>query len=290
LTSASTIKEKAAVNSWLSQMLPQSWFDAYGYPYNVAAAKAGDWANAISGWTPYTGIGGIKPGGGGRINGSFPTGTVDNESKGVEFELDAQLTRNWNITANASKQKAIETSLGARLSSFIEASERKYASPAGDLRLWWGGDQTLRYYYNQDIWAAYQFQKSAAGRMVSEMSPWRFNLITNYLFDHGIAKGVNVGMAYRWEQGKILGYGINAAGDNLDVNKPFWGKGEYWVDLWAGHQWKLSSKIDWRIQLNLRNVDSRPHLTPVSVQPDGGPAQFRIEEGQTWELTNTFIF
>jgi len=290
LTSASTIKEKAAVNSWLSQMLPQSWFDAYGYPYNVAAAKAGDWANAISGWTPYTGIGGIKPGGGGRINGSFPTGTVDNESKGVEFELDAQLTRNWNITANASKQKAIETSLGASLSSFIEASERKYASPAGDLRLWWGGDQTLRYYYNQDIWAAYQFQKSAAGRMVSEMSPWRFNLITNYLFDHGIAKGVNVGMAYRWEQGKILGYGINAAGDNLDVNKPFWGKGEYWVDLWAGHQWKLSSKIDWRIQLNLRNVDSRPHLTPVSVQPDGGPAQFRIEEGQTWELTNTFIF
>lgn len=292
LTNPSTIKEKAAIASWFSQMQPQSWYNAYGFDINVAQVKAGDYAHAIGhgAWQPSSGVGAVQAAGKGRINGSYPTGTVDNESKGVEFELYAQPTKNWNITANASKQKADEVSLGASLVSFIEAQHNKFTSAAGDLRLWWGGDNTLRQYYNNNIWAPYVFQKAAAGRMVPEMSPWRFNLITSYSFDHGIAKGANVGMAYRWEQGKILGYAINSTGDNLDVNKPFWGKSEYWVDLWAGYGRKISSKVDWRIQLNLRNVLSKPHLTPVSVEPDGGPAQFRIEDGQTWELTNTFTF
>jgi hypothetical protein len=291
-SNASTVLEKAAVASWQAQMQPQSWYNAYGLHVDVAKVKAGDYMHALNNgaWTPSSGIGALQADGKGRINGSYPTGTVDNESKGVEFELYAQPTKNWNITANASKQKAEEVSLGAPLVSFIEAQHTKFMSPAGDLRLWWGGDNNLRTYYNNNIWAPYVFQKASAGRMVPEMSPWRANVITNYSFDHGIAKGVNVGLACRWEQGKILGYGLNTTGDNLDVNKAYWGKAEYWVDLWAGYSRKLSSKVDWRIQLNLRNVNSRPHLSTLTVQPNGDPAQFRIEEGQTWELTNTFTF
>ncbi len=292
LNDPSTAKEKAAIASWQAQMQPQSWYDAYGLPINVAAVKAGDFAHAISGgaWQPTSGIGAIQASGKGRINGSYPTGTVNNESKGVEFELYAQPTKNWNITANASKQKADEVSLGGPLVSFIEAQYQKFQSPAGDLRLWWGGDQTLRDYYTQNIWAPYQFQKAGAGRMVPEMSPWRFNLINNYNFDHGLLKGVNVGFAYRWQQGQIIGYALNATQDNLDPDKPYWGKSEYWVDVWAGYSRKLSSKVEWRIQLNLRNLDSRPHLSALSVQPDGSTGQFKIEEGQTWELSNTFTF
>jgi len=43
-----------------------------------------------------------------------------------------------------------------------------------------------------------------------EVSPWRLNLITTYGFDHGIAKGVFVGGAFRDEAGRIIGYRFNS--------------------------------------------------------------------------------
>ncbi len=292
LNDPSTVKEKAADASWLSQMMPQSWYDAYGFPVNVAKAQAGDYAHAISNgaWNPFSGVGGVQPSGGGRINGSWPTGTVDNESKGVEFEVTGQPTKNWNLSLNASKTKASQTALGASLVNFIEGQYAKYQSPAGDLRLWWGGGDTFRKTYNTNIWSAYQFQLQTNGKMVPEMSPWRFNLVTNYNFDRGLLKGLNIGLGYRWQDGVILGYALNAAQDNLDVEKPYWGKSQDAVDLWAGYERKVSQKITWRIQLNLRNVGDSAHLQPISVQPDGSPAGFRIEEGMTWQLTNTFSF
>ncbi|MFA5056706.1 MAG: TonB-dependent receptor plug domain-containing protein, partial [Opitutaceae bacterium] len=285
-----TAKEKAAVQSAITQLPSQAWFDAYGYSINVAAAKAGDWTNAVPGYNYDGGAGNIQATGSGRVNGQYPTGTVNNESKGVEFELVGQLTKNWNVSLNASKQQASQTALGADLVNFIETQHAKFESPAGDLRLWYGGDMNLRTYYNQNVWAAYQFQSQSNGRLVAEMSPWRFNAVTGYSFDHGYLKGFNVGAAYRWQQGVILGYGLNAAGDNLDVNKPYWGKSQSAVDLWFGYGRKLTAKLDWHIQLNLRNVGEDVRLIPISVQPDGTYASRRIQEGQTWEVTNTFSF
>jgi hypothetical protein len=115
-------------------------------------------------------------------------------------------------------------------------------------------------------------------------------MVTNYAFDHGLLKGANVGLGYRWQQGVILGYGLRSDYSNLDINKPIWGKNTYAVDLWAGYERKLSKKFNWRIQLNIRNFDSKAHLEPLSVEPDGTPALLRIVEGQTWFLTNTLTF
>ncbi len=33
-----------------------------------------------------------------------------------------------------------------------------------------------------------------------------------------------------------------------------------------------------------------PQLKPVNIQPDGSVALSRIQEGMTWQITNTFIF
>ncbi|ACB75038.1 TonB-dependent receptor plug domain-containing protein [Opitutus terrae] len=289
--SPSTAKQTAAINSWLSQMPDQSWFDAYGFPIDVAAAKAGNWQNAIRGWTPSAGVGGVQPSGGGRINGVYPTGTADNESKGVEFELIGQVTKGLNISINASKQNASQTALGQDLVTFIEATHAKYESPAGDLRLWWGGDATLREYFNNNIWSAYLFQLETNGRMVAEMSPWRFNSTANYSFDKDSRfRGVNVGLSYRWQDKRILGYRLNADKSNLDINSPIWSETEDYIDMWVGYERKLTPKIGWRVQLNLRNVGDDARLLPLSVQPDGSPAMFKIQEGMTWSLTNTFTF
>ena len=290
---ASTIAEKAAIQSWLDQMQPQKWFDAFGFSVDVAKAKAGDWAHAVKNgkWQPENYVGDVaNTPGGGKINGSYPTGTVNNESKGWEFEVIGQPTKNWNVSLNASKQTAEQVALGSNLVNFLEQLHAKYATPAGDLRLWWGGDNNLRTVFNRDVYSAYLFQKETNGKMVPEMAPWRFNFVTNYRFDHGFLKGFNFGGGYRWQDGKILGYALNAKQDNLDVNKPYWSKSEDWVDLWVGYERKIRSDIQWRIQLNVRNVGATPHLSPISIQPDGSGAQYRIEEGMTWTLANTFSF
>lgn len=290
-SSPDTIAEKADVASWLAQMEPQSWWNAYNYNVNVAAAQKGDWADAIPGYDYATeGSGGLNPGGGGLINGVPPTGTANDESKGVELELVGQVTDAWNVSFNASKQYAEETSLGSDIVSFITAQHNKMLSPAGQLRLYWGGDNTIEWYYNSEVWAPFEFLEGSSGRLVPEMSPWHVNFTTNYAFQRGFLRGVNVGGAYRWQAGEILGYGILPDGSNLDINHPYWGPSLSDVDLWTGYGRDLGHHLHWQVQLNLKNVGEKTKLEPISVEPNGQWAQYRILEGTTWEVTNTISF
>jgi hypothetical protein len=76
----------------------------------------------------------------------------------------------------------------------------------------------------------------------------------------------------------------------LDVSKPWNGPTDHHVDLWVGYSHKLSSKIGWNIQLNLRNVGESNKLVPVTLEPDGSVGFSRIEWGMGASLTNTFTF
>ncbi len=57
----------------------------------------------------------------------------------------------------------------------------------------------------------------------------------------------------------------------------------------------LFSKINWRIQFNIRNLGDGNKVIPLTIQPttDGKNytvAAWRIAPAQTWEITNTFKF
>ena len=128
---------------------------------------------------------------------------------------------------------------------------------------------------------------------------------------------MNVGAGYRCEDKKILGYGLSLNPDTNtytpDTAKPLKGDSTDHVDLWVGYSRKLTDKIDWRIQLNLRNVGESHHLEAASLNPvtlfahynkfgvwegrtfgefhaDPEEALARIVEGTTWQLSNTFSF
>ena len=72
--------------------------------------------------------------------------------------------------------------------------------------------------------------------------------------------------------------------------KPIYGDTDSAVDLWIGYETKLTDRIEWRIQLNLRNVGESEGLTAISANPDGSAAVYRIQEGMSWRVTNTFRF
>ncbi|MDX2185908.1 MAG: TonB-dependent receptor plug domain-containing protein [Opitutaceae bacterium] len=301
LNSAAVAKQRKAMDDYVAGMPSQEWFTAFGYDLNVAAFKAAYAARDGEGmrnafnkgqWVGTQGtLATITSATGGRINNiAAPVGTIDQTSEGYEFEVVAQPTKSWNVAVNASKVTSTRGELGASITDWIENQYKRWQGPAGDLRLWWAGDEPIRNMYNNGIWAAYQFQKGAKGQSAPEVRPWRFNVVTTYGFNDGFLKGAYVGGGYRWQDRQILGYRLNAAKDNLDADQPIYGASEGLFDFWAGYTRKLTDKVQWNIQLNVRNVFKDTRLIPISVQPDGTTAAARIAEGMAWSVANTFEF
>lgn len=225
----------------------------------------------------------------------------DSISKGYEIELTANPTRNWRVAVNGAKTTAIRTKVGgAAISEFVDGYQTALAKGAkgtvGDLRIWWGGagNETVLAQWNSNIGAEITQRKLQAGTNVPELRKWRWNAITNYDFDHGFLKGVNVGAGVRYESDIIIGY--KAIGDpyggtpNFDINNPYKGPSETNWDAWAGYTRKITHDIEWSIQLNVRNLFVGNELIPITTQPDGSPAFYRIRPPQTWTLTNSFRF
>jgi hypothetical protein len=127
--------------------------------------------------------------------------------------------------------------------------------------------------------------------------------VWNYDFSTGLLKGVNVGMAYRWQDKVIIGYQpvysigsqpapnpLVATSARFDLDHPYYGPAEHNVDLWIGFTHRINARLTWRTQLNLRNVGQGDALIPITVQPDGTPAALRIAPAMVWSLTNTIEF
>ncbi len=142
----------------------------------------------------------------------------------------------------------------------------------------------------------YLLQTLLDGSNAPEIRPWRANLVTRYDFTTGRLKGVMVGGSYRWQDRVVIGYrsivknlqGVDT--ETYDINDPYYGPTDDAIDLWVAYRRKIGKRIGWRIQLNLQNAFERPQLIPINVQPNGTPAAYRIREGMTWTLTNTFSF
>jgi hypothetical protein len=63
------------------------------------------------------------------------------------------------------------------------------------------------------------------------------------------------------------------------------------VDVFVGYTRKLwRDKIEWKAQLNVRNIIGTTDLIAVTVQPWGDPAVTRIPPEKRWYVTNTFSF
>ncbi|GAB5559202.1 MAG: hypothetical protein SynsKO_08490 [Synoicihabitans sp.] len=245
---------------------------------------------------------GIDIGTSAQPSASTPLGfavTEDATSEGYEMEFTASPTKNWRLTLNASRTEAVRNNIGGKnLSDFIGAYENALKNEgAGDLRIWWGGagNETALFQWNNNIGSEWAARKLQEGTSVPELREWRFNAISNYDFTEGRLKGVNVGAAIRWQDNVIIGYPPVAVPNDpnsisFDLASPYNGPAETNIDVWVGYRRKLSERIDWNIQLNVRNLGEGNSLIPITVQPDGTPAGYRIAPYQTWQITNTFRF
>lgn len=292
------VRIQAIVNDYFKNFpLTQNFADEYGLGLNVAAMRSATTNAQRYAAVPTYGVNGqgasalgLQPAYGGRLKsfGAGPSASVDTTSKGVEFEITAQPTKDWSVAVNFSKTKATRDAISPTIQTWIDSYTKFLAGDAGLIRLW-GGD-TLRKVWADNILAPYAVLQAQLGSAAPEISPWRFNAVTNYNFRSGVLKDFNAGLAYRWEDKRILGYKYNATKDILDIDQPLYGPTDDHYDMWVGYQRKLTKKVGWRVQLNLRNVGEKTHLVPVNLQPDGTVALSRIQEGMVWQITNTFSF
>lgn len=249
------------------------------------------------------------------LNSTTPSGFTiqeDSFSEGYEIELNAQPTRNWRLTLNASKTSATRSNIGgANLAEFVQAYETFLNTtavdvngntfrPGGDLRIWWGGagNETSLFQWNKEVGSHYLARHLQEGSNVPELREWRMNAISNYDFTEGRLKGVNVGVALRYQSDVVIGYPAIPNPDTsvsypvyvFDIANPYKGPAETDIDMWVGYGRKLGDKVDWRVQLNVRSIGKGNDLIPITTQPDGTPAGYRIAPRQYWSLTNTFRF
>ncbi len=240
---------------------------------------------------------------------SVPTGfaiTEDNVSKGWEIELSAQPKDNWRIIANASKADARRTNIGnANMREFMDlvASALTVQDGVRQLHHYWGTEDVVtagkNWFDGEGLVAApgseWRLAQLVENTTVPELREWRVNVITNYDFTAGWLKGVNVGGGWRYQSSVILGYPPTGNPNDpttveYDLDRPNRGPSETNVDLWIGYGRKLTSKVHWHIQLNVKDAFQSKDLIPITYQPNGTPAAYRIVTGQSISLTNTFEF
>lgn len=241
--------------------------------------------------------------------------TADLVAKGTEMDVTYNPTRNWRIIFNVTKNETVQSNIApvtrelrARLDPVFKALANRprlgastgYTYPvdangkATSLDAG-AGEGTLGAYVFSDIDVPLRTTLAAEGVSSPEIRKYRANLVTNYNFDReSRLKGFGVGTGIRWQDKVGIGYPTSYAADGsvfIDRSHPYYGPAETNVDFFASYTRRVfRNKIDWKVQLNVRNAIGDGDLIPITTQPDGSPASVRLPPDRRWYVTNTFSF
>ena len=77
----------------------------------------------------------------------------------------------------------------------------------------------------------------------------------------------------------------------LDLAHPFYAPAETNFDAWVSYERKVwQNRINWKVQLNARNIIADDSVIPIGVQPWGEASTVRLPPEKRWYLSNTFAF
>ena len=189
---------------------------------------------------------------------------------------------------NASKQEAEASGINRFIKPFAEAKAEQWLNMP-TMR----GNGKSRFVAN--IWNPLLTSQALNGAPVVELREWRYNLVTNYKFSEGPLRGIGVGGATRWMSENAAGFPVIRDSDTgdlrEDVTNPFEGPAEQYWDFWVSYERPLmDGKVDWKLQLNIKNAFTGDDFVPILFQPDGSIAQIRILDPRRISLRSTFSF
>jgi hypothetical protein len=225
------------------------------------------------------------------------TSIEDFVSEGFELDLTANLTPNWRVFLNVAQQEAVESNIALKIREVsAEISSNIKSSPIGQ----WADTparsegQTFESRFLAIVGAPLGAIAARDGKLTQSIREWRVNAVTSYSFDEGMFAGFTVGGGIRWEDRNAIGYPniFNSDGEVIpDLARPFMGPDQLHGDLFLSYRRPImDGKVDWKIQVNGRNVFGDNDPIPVVINPDGNIAVIRNSQQKTVFLTNTFSF
>ncbi len=226
-----------------------------------------------------------------------PSATRSFSSEGFELDVIANVTDNWRVMLNVAQQETIQNNIAPKVASLAATINANIlASPFANV---WDAPILAESFTFTTRWQNENFNSllatlSQEGTKSLEQREWRWNAVTNYNFTEGKFKGLGLGGAVRWQDQAATGYPLvlNAEGIPLpDLSNPFWGPSQMNGDIWVSYGKKIfNDKVDWKVQLNIRNAFGDDDVIPVITNPDGQLAVFRNSLPTETFLTNTFSF
>lgn len=225
-------------------------------------------------------------------------GPTNLTSSGWEFELVFNPTRSWRLAFNAAKANAQQNNTGVEVRRFLEENFLPLINgPAGRISTTNSATgETLAARVQRQLLVPLYKIVLQDGSPNAELREWRWNVVTSYRFMEERLKGWRVGGDIRWQDRAAIGFPIKQDDTGLvnapiyDVTNPYYGPTEVRFGMHLGYERKLQNGIVWSAQLNVKNIGKGNELIPVSAQPDGSIASWRISEPMTWTLSNTFSF
>ena len=207
--------------------------------------------------------------------------TFDRKSSGYEFELVANPTPQWRVSANYTRSDLVEDNVGAEAIAWAE----------GEISYW----QSVPRYTPTIVTAtgvtiAEEIQNQRT--TLSDMSATngrgaignrrdKMSLVTRYGFEAGPLKNAFVGGAIRYQSGAVVGRAVNRdliIGNSMTI-----------TDAFVGYRLRIAKRMV-NLQLNVNNLFEfdKPQTTVTS--PTGGIRRFSLVPPRTLRLSARLEF
>jgi outer membrane receptor protein involved in Fe transport len=230
--------------------------------------------------------------------------TANQQSKGMEFELTYNVTKNWRVFATVTREQAEQSNIAPALTTFINQHVAYWQSigiwngPYTTKQDWSGQPETGQQVYNDDVLGPFLAYQSAAGQPSEQLHKWKGSLVTNYTFDQGIAKGFGIGTGLRYLDKTIIGNPVIETDVNgtltptgLDLAHPYTTPAEISMEAWATYVTKIDhDKYTLSFRLQVANLQSKGGYQPVAANSDGTHAVFAIVPDRTYYFTTELKF
>lgn len=252
------------------------------------------------------------------------TDTSNLNARGLEAELVGNVTRHWRLSFNVAKQETVvdgSARLTKQVADALYANLAKFNLLGVDAAPSLPARTTIGAVFANQISSPLSSTVARDGTVSQEQRKWRANLVSAYDlggFENPIVKRMSVGAAVRWQSkiaignpfltGERLKARLVELGGNYtsaaqirdndpvmqtqipDLARPFYGPEELAGDCWVGYRQRIFKRIDWRLQLNVRNAWGNRDDIPVTANPDGTLAIIRIPNETRWYLSSSFSF
>lgn len=234
------------------------------------------------------------------------TDTTDYLARGHELELTFSPTPRLRLLANLAHQRTTQQNIAPFTRLLVERLRPVWDGLADRPRTNYpvnfvpgsplpANIETVGQYVAANVYVPYATMIASEGSVTAEERQWHANAVVNYSFGRDTRlRGWSVGGGLRWQSRIAVGYpaGYDAAGNaQIALDRPYYGPSEFNVDFFGGYTRRLwRDRVEWKVQLNLRNAIGRQAPISVTAQPDGSTASARLPPERRWYVTNTFTF